>query len=170
MSKLRVFLTLTGYQITWLTCVFSEIKFNDPLLGIYVGLTYLLLYFYFSKNKIKLIKISLLISIPGYLFDTMMIFLSVYEFNSTLYLGILPLWMTVLWLSFSTLFDEILQFFKKYKILGIILSGVLAPLTYYLGYPIGIISINNVTIFFVAMITFWVLLMIYYLEILLKDN
>ena len=53
MSKLRIFLTLTGYQLTWLACVFGQIKFNIPLLGIYIGLIFSYLYFYFSKNKLN---------------------------------------------------------------------------------------------------------------------
>ena len=51
MQKLKIFITLTGYQFTWLACVLGEKYFLN--LGIYIGLIYLALYFYFSKNKIK---------------------------------------------------------------------------------------------------------------------
>ena len=166
MKKLKIFLTLTGYQFTWLACVFGEKYFLN--LGIYVGLIYLAFYFYFNKNKKRFLLICLLIAIPGYLFDSMMIYLSVYQFKSSEIIGMLPSWMIILWLSFSTLFDEILLFFKKYQILGIISSIILGPLTYYLGEPIGIISINDILLFLVIMILFWCLLMIYYLNIILK--
>tara|TARA_B100001564_G_C20328282_1_gene528918 strand:+ start:102 stop:623 length:522 start_codon:yes stop_codon:yes gene_type:complete len=170
MSKTRVFLTLTGYQLTWLGCVFGENKFNEPLLGIYVGIIYLLLYFYFNKNKINFLKISLYISIPGYIFDTLIVYFGIYEFNASLIIGTIPSWMIILWLSFATLFDEIFRIFMKYKFIGVLLSSFLAPITYYLGEPIGIISINNVLLFFTVMILFWALLMIYYLEIILKKT
>ncbi len=170
MQKLKVFLVLTGYQITWLACVFGEKRFNEPLLGVYIGCIYLLLYCYFNKNIIRFLKISLLISVPGYFFDTLMTYFSIYEFNTSLIIGTLPAWMILLWVSFSTLFDEILIIFKKYKFLGLFLSGVLGPITYYLGEPIGIISINNLFLFFLIMIIFWVLLMLFYLNILLKKN
>ena len=170
MQKLKVFLVLTGYQITWLACVFGENTFKEPLLGIYVGSIYIFFYFIFNKNKINFLRISLLISIPGYFFDTLMVYFSIYQFNTTLIIGTLPAWMILLWISFSTLFDEILIIFKKYKLLGLFLSGLLAPLTYYLGEPIGIISISNVFLFFIIMIIFWVILMIYYLQIILKKN
>ena len=166
MNKLKIFIILTGYQFTWLACVFGEKYFLN--LGIYVGLIYLALYLYFSKNKKRSLLICFLIAIPGYLFDSMMIYLSVYQFNSSEVIGMLPSWMIILWLSFSTLFDEILLFFKKYQILGIISSIILGPLTYYLGEPIGIISINDILLFLVIMILFWCLLMIYYLNIILK--
>ena len=168
MNKIKVFLTLTGYQFTWLACVFGENKFNEPMLGIYIGLIYLFLFLYFNKNKKKFFKTSLLISIPGYFFDTLMVYFYVYEFNSSLIIGTIPVWMIVLWASFSTLFDEVLVFFKDYKFLGIIISGLLAPLTYYVGEPTGVITINNFVLFFILMILFWVSFMIYYLEIILK--
>ena len=168
MNKLRVFFTLTGYQLTWLSCAFGESSFNNAKLGIYVGIVYLILYLYFSSNKRRFIKVSLLISIPGYLFDTLMVYFQIYFFNTSIIFGTLPIWMLILWLSFSTLFDEVLVFFKNYKTLGIILSSILGPITYYLGEPIGIVSIKNPIIFVTFMIFFWFFLMFYYLEIILK--
>ena len=170
MSKIKIFLTLTGYQITWLACVFGQNKLNQPFLGIYIGLLYLLIFFYFNKNKINFLKLSLCISIPGYLFDSFMVYFSIYQFNTSSIVGVLPAWMIILWISFSTLFDEILKIFVKYKLMGIILSAVLGPLTYYLGEPIGVLSINSISIFFILMVIFWILLMIYYLEFILKKN
>ena len=166
MNKLKIFIILTGYQLTWLACVFGEKYFLN--LGIYVGLIYLALYLYFSKNKKRSLLICFLIAIPGYLFDSMMIYLSIYQFNSSEVIGMLPSCMIILWLSFSTLFDEILVVFKKYQFLGIIFSIILGPFTYYLGEPIGIILINQFLFFFTFMILFWFLLMIYYQRIILK--
>ena len=170
MSKIKIFLTLTGYQITWLACVFGQHKLNQPMLGIYIGPLYLLIFFYFNKNKIKFLKLSLYISVPGYTFDTFMVYFSIYEFHTSFIIGTIPSWMIILWLSFSTLFDEILIIFKKYKFVGIVLSAILGPLTYYLGEPIGIISINNLLSFFILMTAFWILLMFYYLEFILRKN
>lgn len=170
MSKVRVFLTLTGYQLTWLACVFGEIKFNDGNLGVYIGFIYLTIYLYFNQRKTNFLIVASLIAIPGYLFDTILVYFKVYEFNSSLLVGTLPPWMIILWLSFSTLFDQILTFFKNFKKMGIFLSGILGPLTYYLGEPIGVITINNAILFFSLMIFFWCLLMVYYLDIVLKRN
>ena len=170
MQKLKVFLVLTGYQITWLSCVFGETKLSYPMLGFWVGIIFLIIYLFFNQNKKKFVKISLSISIPGYIFDTLLVYFQVYDFETIAKLGTLPLWMIVLWLSFSTLFDEILTFFKSYKILGIILSGILGPLTYYLGEPIGIIKIYNFQVFIFSMTLFWMILMLYYLNFVLKTD
>ena len=168
MQKLKIFLVLTGYQLTWLACVFGEIKFNQENLGVYVGLLYLLLYIFYHHNKVYFFKVVLLISIPGYLFDSLLVYLQIYKFNSSLIVGTLPLWMIILWLSFSTLFVEILAVFKSFKKAGLFLSTVLGPITYYLGEPIGIISINDKISFFSLMLFFWFILMLYYLQIILK--
>ena len=165
---MRTFLTLTGYQFTWLACAFGENKFSLPSLGIFIGVIYLILYWYFSYNKIKFFKVALCIAVPGYLFDTLMVYFNIYLFNSSLIFGTLPLWMIILWLSFSTLFDELLIFFKNYKIIGLLLSTLLGPFTYFISESIGVISINNLILFFVLMIIFWFFLMMYYLEIILK--
>ena len=170
MQKLKIFLVLTGYQITWLACVFGETKFSYPFLGLYIGIVFFLIYFYLCQNKKKFLKISFSIAVPGYFFDTFMVYFEIYEFNTLAKFGTLPLWMIILWLSFSTLFDEVLYFLKNYKLFGIILSGILGPLTYYLGEPIGVLNINNYSIFFISMIFFWIFLMIYYLNYVTNFN
>ena len=168
MSKINIFLTLTGYQITWLACVFGESKLQSPFFGIYVGIIFFALYFYFNNNKIKFLKITGSIAIPGYFFDTILVYFKIYEFNSSLIFLTLPLWMIVLWLSFSILFDKVLNFLKNYKILGLFLSCTLGPITYYFGKPIGLITINNLSLFFLLMIFFWFFLMFFYLKVLIE--
>ena len=132
MTKTKLFLILTGYQLTWLACIFGEKNYSEPLIGFFTGLIFLLIYFTYIKNKKKFIYIILSIAIPGYLFDSILVYISIYEFISTMKIGLLPIWMLVLWLSFATLFVEILVFFKNYKLIGIILSAFLGPFTYLL--------------------------------------
>ena len=81
--------------------------------------------------------------------------------------GFLPVWMLVLWPSFASLFDEVFVFLSRYKLIAILLSGILGPLTYFSGSPLGIININQLTLFFILMIVFWILLMLFYLNFLL---
>ena len=168
MSKLKIFLMLSGYQLTWLMCVFGEIFYNSFIPGLTWGLVFLFLVFINTQNKIKLIFIVFSISVVGYLFDSILVYLKVYNFESTLYFGWLPIWMLVLWPSFATLFDEVFVFLAKYKLIALLLSAVLGPLTYYSGSPLDLIEINQLLLFFILMITFWVFLMFFYLNYLLK--
>lgn len=167
MSKIKIFLMLSGYQLTWLMCVFGELLYNSFLPGLICGLLFLTICFINSDNK-KTIQTVLLISILGYLFDTILVFFDIYNFKTSLYLGVLPIWMIVLWPSFAILFDEILIFLSKYKIIAVILSSILGPLTYFAGSPLGLININNLVVFFILMIVFWAILMIFYLNYILK--
>ena len=168
MSKIKIFLMLSGYQLTWLMCVFGELLYNSYLPGLICGLLFLTICFINSDNKKKTIQTVLLISILGYLFDTILVFFEIYNFKTSLYIGVLPIWMIVLWPSFAILFDEILIFLSKYKIIAVILSSILGPLTYFAGSPLGLININNLVVFFILMILFWAILMIFYLNYILK--
>ena len=168
MSKIKIFLMLSGYQLTWLMCVFGELLYNSFLPGLICGLLFLTICFINSDNKKKTIQTVLLISILGYLFDTILVFFEIYNFKTSLYIGVLPIWMIVLWPSFAILFDEILIFLSKYKIIAVILSSILGPLTYFAGSTLGLININNLLVFFILMILFWAILMIFYLNYILK--
>ena len=168
MSKIKIFLMLSGYQLTWFMCVFGELLYNSFLPGLICGILFLLICYVNSDNKRKTIQIVLLISIVGYLFDTILVFFKIYNFQTSLYIGLLPIWMIVLWPSFAILFDEILMFLSKYKIIAVVLSSVLGPLTYFAGSPLGLININNLLLFFVLMIFFWATLMIFYLNFIIK--
>ena len=168
MSKIKIFLMLSGYQLTWLMCVFGESLYNSFLPGLICGLLFLTICFLDSSNKKKTIQTVFIISIIGYLFDTILVFLEIYSFKTSLYFGLLPIWMTVLWPSFAILFDEILIFLSKYKIIAVLLSSILGPLTYFAGSPLGLIYINNLFLFFILMVFFWATLMIFYLNYIIK--
>ena len=168
MSKIKIFLMLSGYQLTWLMCVFGELWYNSFLPGLICGILFLFICYVNSDNKNKTIQIVLSISILGYLFDTILVFFEIYNFQTSLYIGVLPIWMIVLWPSFAILFDEILMFLSKHKIIAVILSSVLGPLTYFAGSPLGLININNLFLFFALMIFFWAILMIFYLNYIIK--
>ena len=168
MSKIKIFLMLSGYQLTWLMCVFGELWYNSFIPGLICGLFFLAICFVNSENKKKTSLIVFLISVMGYLFDSFMVFFEIYNFKTSLSIGVLPIWMLVLWPSFATLFDEVFVFLTKYKLIALLLSAVLGPLTYYSGSPLGLIYINKLFLFFILMIGFWIFLMLFYLNYLLK--
>ena len=112
MSKTKILLTLSGYQITWIVCVFGEKYFPNLSAGLIVGTIYLLFFLTFTNNRKRSVKIIMLIAIPGYLFDSLLVLSSIYNFESIWKLGVLPIWLTILWLSFATLFVDVLFSFK----------------------------------------------------------
>jgi hypothetical protein len=168
MSKIKIFLMLSGYQLTWLMCVFGELWYSSFIPGLVCGLLFLLICFVNSDNIKKTFQIVFFISLLGYLFDTSLVFFEIYKFQTSLYIGVLPIWMLVLWPSFAILFDEILIFLSKFRITAVISSSILGPLTYFAGSPLGLININNLFVFFILMIVFWAILMICYLNYIVK--
>ena len=54
----NIILILTGFQITWLACVFGE-YYEKPIIGFIVGLFYLFIFFGVITDKIKSFKICL---------------------------------------------------------------------------------------------------------------
>ena len=151
-------------------CVFGELLYNSFLPGLICGILFLLICYVDSVNKNKTIQTVLSISIMGYSFDTILVFVEIYNFQTSLYFGVLPIWMIVLWPSFAILFDEVLRFLSKFKFVAVLLSGILGPLTYYAGSPLELININNMFLFFVLMFIFWLGLMYYYVNYLVKFN
>ena len=119
MSKIKLFLILSGYQITWLACVFGERFYQEPLIGFFCGLVFIIVYILNVKDYKIFFLIVLLISLPGYFFDSIIVYFKIYEFNSDIVIGFLQIWMIVLWLSFATLFYEVFIFLKNYQIIGI---------------------------------------------------
>ena len=148
MSKLKIFLMLSGYQLTWLMCVFGELLYNSFLPGLICGLTFLFICYFSTHNKKKFILTVFLISLIGYLFDSILILFQIYNFETSLYFGFLPIWMIVLWSSFAILFDEVFTFLSKYKLFALLLSNILGPLTYFAGELLGLIYINQIFFLF----------------------
>ena len=146
MNKIRIFLMLSGYQLTWLMCVFGEIIYNSFLPGLCCGLIFLILCFSRAYDKKKFILTVISISLIGYIFDSLLIFFQIYSFETSLNFGFLPIWMLVLWPSFASLFDEVFKFLSKFKLPAVFLSCILGPLTYFSGEPLGLIDINTLSL------------------------
>ena len=149
-----IFLTLSGYQLTWLFCVFGE-YYNISIAGVIIGALYLLIFFYFINYKLRAFKICLTFSLIGYLFDSILGFSGLFTFQSNIIAGYLPLWFIVLWPSFTTLFVNTLIFLKNLPILAFAMGSILAPSTYYLGIPLGIAKSSNLPFAILIMIIFW---------------
>tara|TARA_Y100000768_G_C23836015_1_gene613763 strand:+ start:267 stop:731 length:465 start_codon:yes stop_codon:yes gene_type:complete len=149
-------------------CVFGELFYDSFIPGLCCGLIFLIICFSKTSNKKNFILTVLSISTIGYLFDSVLILLQIYNFETSYYFGFLPLWMLILWPSFATLFDEVFRFLSQYKILAVLLSSILGPLTYFSGEILGLIIINNIFLFFILMIIFWAALMIFYLSFIVK--
>ncbi len=165
----NIFLTLLGYQLTWIFCVFGE-YYNISVAGLIMGILYLTIFFYFNNYKLRAFKICFVFSLIGYLFDSMLGYSKVFEINSNIMVGYLPIWFLILWPSFSTLFVNILSFLKNRPILAFFMGSSFAPPTYYLGIPLGIAKSSNLSLAIIIMIIFWGLFLTLYSFYISKNN
>ena len=141
----NIFLTLLGYQLTWIFCVFGE-YYNFPLAGLIMGALYLTIFFYSINCKLRAFKICFVFSLIGYLFDSILGFSELFTIKSNIMVGYLPIWFLILWPSFSTLFVNILFFLKNRPVLAFLMGSLFAPPTYYLGIPLGIAKSSNLSL------------------------
>jgi len=153
-SKKNIFLTLCGFEMTWFACVIGDYK-GFPSLGIILGLIYLTLFFYFSIDRVKAIKTCLKYSVLGIIFDNFLSYSGLYVINSSLMIGFIPIWLVVLWISFSTLFIDILIFLKKKRFISFLAGFLLVPPTYYVGIALDIAKSNNLFLALATMAIFW---------------
>ena len=160
-SKKNIFLTLCGFEMTWFACVIGDYK-GFPSLGIILGLAYLSLFFYFAKDRLRAIKVCLKYSLLGIIFDSFLSYSGLYVINSSFMFGFIPIWLVVLWISFSTLFVDILIFLKKKLLISFLSGFVLVPPTYYLGIALDIAKSSNIFLTMFTMAIFWGLLLCIY--------
>ena len=153
-SKKNIFLTLCGFEMTWFACVIGEYK-GYPSLGIIIGLIYLTLFFYFAKDRAKAINVCIKYSILGIIFDSFLSYSELYVINSRFMSGFIPIWLVVLWISFTTLFVDILIFLKKRRYVSFLAGILLVPPTYYVGIAINIAKSNNIFLTILTMAIFW---------------
>jgi len=162
-----IFFTLTGFQITWLCCVFGE-YYNFNFLGLIVGILYLTIFFYFN-NSLNVLKMCFIFSIIGYLFDSFLGITGLLVFKSEIIIGYLPIWFLVLWPSFVTLFVNILNFLKNRPIFAFLVGSIFGPTTYYLGIPLNLAHSENLLFAMLIMFLFWGIFLTFY-SIYIKNN
>lgn len=168
-SKKKIFLTLLGFQLTWLSCVFGE-YYNFPFAGVIVGSLYLLIFFYYNDFSFRAFKICIIFSLIGYLFDTFLAFSEIFIIKSNVMFGYLPLWLLFLWPSFTTLFVDILVFLKGRPVIAFLMGSTLAPPSYYFGIVLGIAYTNSLLLAIIIMVFFWGLFLVFYCLYLKKIN
>lgn len=169
MSKNKIILTLIGFKITWIGCVMGELYFNSWL-GFVLGLTYLLIFFYYQNDKRRSLYIILFFSIAGYMFDSLLSFVEMYKIKADTTFLFLPIWFLILWPSFSSLLVNIFSFLEKKIILSFLIGGILGPVSYYAGVYLGLATVNNFFLTFLLIALFWALLLFFYSNYISKKT
>ena len=160
MINYKNILIVVGFKITWISSIFGELYINSWI-GFIAGSIFILIAFYHQQNKIYSLYAILIISLSGYLFDSIMSYNKYYLINSEINFLFLPLWFLTLWPSFSLLLLNFSSIIINNKAISVFISGLIGPLTYYTGVSIDLVSISGPDIFILISI-FWISLIYFF--------
>jgi hypothetical protein len=164
--NLKNILTITFFKLTWVSCVFGEIYINSWF-GLIIGIFYLIFFLVFQNERLNSLKIILVFSFFGYLFDSILSISNLYKIQSEHEFLFLPIWFLILWPCFSSLFVNVLIFLKGRVLLSIFLGAIAGPLSYYAGVALELVVISHFVVFFYISF-FWSLLFLFYSSYNLK--
>jgi hypothetical protein len=125
-----------GFYACWLACVLG----GDEWILIPLGL--ITLHFVFVDNKQREISFSLAACFFGLLVDSALSVSGVFVFAND---ALMPLWLGVLWLAFSTTFNRGLAFLQGRVGLTFALAGVGGASSYVSGYYLGAVDFGYST-------------------------
>jgi len=145
-----------GLQTTWAACAYGATH-GGPMLGVYVGISYVILHFIFSEMRTRDLKIMLIIAVLGVSIDCMLKQLNMvsfphYDSNNLL----IPLWLIALWFVFALMVPYSLYWLKKNLKVACIAGAIGGSFSYYLGHKLGALQLAEPLIFSVsAYFIFW---------------
>lgn len=132
-----------GLQVTWAACAYGATH-SFPTLGLYVGLAYIILHFYLSKQRIRDLKIMLIIAIVGIILDMILTQINILSFpNATNDSLIIPAWLMALWFVFSLMIPYSLYWLSKNLKIAAIAGALGGSFSYFLGHQLGALQLEE---------------------------
>jgi hypothetical protein len=146
---------ILGLQITWAGCAYGATH-GIPLLGVYIGLTYIVLHFIFINLRLRDFIIMLIIGALGIITDSAFTLLRVisfptYENNLTP----IPFWLISLWLVFALTVPHSLYWLRNNLLIASVAGAIGGSFSYFIGHTLGAIQLAeplsmSMVIYFIA--------------------
>ena len=129
------------FQLIWFVCILGA-AINETHAAVAVSLTIILFHFYLTKDKKNELKIVIIASIIGFLFDGFLLKseLVLYANHGWSY-SITPLWIIILWMGFAITINSSLSWLKKKLNLSILFGAIGGPLAYLAGEKLGAVTL-----------------------------
>ncbi len=132
-----------GLQITWAGCAYGATH-NMPLLGVYIGFTYIALHFIFSEFRIRDMNIMLIIAAIGIVLDALLNQLNILSFPNEMNSALpIPAWLMALWLVFSLMVPYSLYWLHKNFTIAAIAGAIGGSFSYFLGHKLGALQLSE---------------------------
>ena len=131
------------FQLVWFVCIIGA-AINETHAAVAFSLLIILFHLYITKDKKIELKILLLASIIGFLFDGFLLKseLVLYADHGWSY-SITPLWIITLWMGFAITLNSSLSWLKKKIKLSALFGSVGGPLAYLAGEKLEAVTILN---------------------------
>lgn len=132
-----------GLQVTWAACAYGATH-AIPMLGVYIGFSYVILHFIFSDMRIRDLNIMLIIGVLGILTDCILTSINIVSFP---HLDVsntpIPPWLIALWFVFALMVPYSLYWLKKNLIIACIAGAVGGSFSYFLGHKLGALQLTE---------------------------
>ena len=130
-----------GLQFTWAACAYGAIN-EWPLLGVWVGLVYIGLHFVVVAERLRDIKVVLVLGMVGIFLDVLNTSLGILSFPTDHTITFfLPYWLMMLWIVFSLMVPHSLYWLEKNVVIAAIAGAIGGSLSYLLGHKLGAITL-----------------------------
>jgi len=123
----KIILNLLIFQVGWLVCVLG----GNVYALIYTPLA-LAFHHWFVLSRASEWPVVAMITATGCLWDALMAFSGVINYDNTDLLG-LPIWLICLWVLFATTFHHSLRWLASHLWLAAIFAAVFGPFSYWAG-------------------------------------
>ncbi|MCF7886776.1 MAG: DUF2878 domain-containing protein, partial [Candidatus Marinimicrobia bacterium] len=137
MNKKLIFNTF-GHQMIWWASVLGAI-YAIPYLGPLLMLPVLTFHLLYTSNMKYEFILILVAAVLGTFMDTLFNIFGIVEYSGTYSFAswLAPIWITSMWVGFSTTINYSLKKLGSKKYLGMILGAVFGPIAYLAGQRYG---------------------------------
>lgn len=141
---LKTIFNFAGLQIGWFACALGAAN-SLPWAGPIVVSAYLLVHLSFVENRYHELRLILLVGLIGTLIDGLMRFsgLLIYQSAIPTVNWLAPVWITAMWMLFSSTFNTSLSWLKGRPVISAILGAVFGPLSYIAGVRLEAITFGQ---------------------------
>jgi hypothetical protein len=133
----KTIINFSGFQIGWLACVLGGAN-AMPWLGPLVAAPILAWHLYQSPAWSRELKLILIIAIAGSAFDQSLLWLGWIQYPASSWPGwLLPIWMTTLWMLFSSTLNVSLRWMRGRHLVSMLFGAIGGPVAYLAGQRLG---------------------------------
>jgi len=145
------------FQLVWFVCILGA-AINQTHAAVAASLIVILFHLYLTKDKKTELKIILIASIIGFIFDGFLLKneMVLYANHGWSY-SITPLWIIVLWMGFAITLNSSLNWLKKKIKLSALFGAIGGPLAYLAGEKLEAVTLMT-PIALIAIVIGWSLI------------